>query len=154
MASETLFKIKLVPPTHLDIQLVNYTEFPIYIAPGGGSTNDYDQLDNRPQINGITLTGNKSLSDLNISSENTESGWASMPTYVPKQGEVCLYSDTGRIKIGDGAAAIADLPYIGLQDLNQHVQDTTIHVTAAKKAFWDAKLNYSVSGEVLTFNRN
>jgi len=31
-----------------------------------GGTADYDQLNNRPQINSVTLTGNKSLSDLGI----------------------------------------------------------------------------------------
>lgn len=35
---------------------------------GGGGTSDYDELDNRPQIGGTTLTGNKSLADLGIAS--------------------------------------------------------------------------------------
>ena len=35
------------------------------IAGGGGAT-DYDELDNRPKINSVTLTGNKSLADLGI----------------------------------------------------------------------------------------
>ena len=33
---------------------------------GGGGASDYDELDNRPQINSVTLTGNKSLADLGI----------------------------------------------------------------------------------------
>lgn len=33
---------------------------------GGGGTSDYTALSNKPQIGGITLTGNKSLSDLGI----------------------------------------------------------------------------------------
>lgn len=33
---------------------------------GGGGATDYDELDNRPQINSVTLTGNKSLADLGI----------------------------------------------------------------------------------------
>ena len=37
---------------------------------GGGGTSDYDQLENRPQIAGVTLTGNKSLSDLGIAAES------------------------------------------------------------------------------------
>ena len=36
---------------------------------GGGGTSDYDELTNKPQIAGTTLTGNKSLSDLGIASE-------------------------------------------------------------------------------------
>lgn len=34
---------------------------------GGGFSGDYDDLYNRPQINGVTLTGNKTTSDLGIS---------------------------------------------------------------------------------------
>ena len=33
---------------------------------GGGGTSNYNQLTNKPQINGTTLSGNKSLSDLGI----------------------------------------------------------------------------------------
>lgn len=35
---------------------------------GGGGTSDYSQLSNKPSINGVTLTGNKTSADLNISS--------------------------------------------------------------------------------------
>lgn len=37
---------------------------------GGGGTNDYEDLSNRPQINGITLTGNKTTSQLGIAVSN------------------------------------------------------------------------------------
>ncbi len=33
---------------------------------GSGSATDYDALDNKPQINGITLTGNMSAADLSL----------------------------------------------------------------------------------------
>ena len=35
---------------------------------GGGGTSDYDQLSNRPQVNSVTLTGNKSSADLGVAS--------------------------------------------------------------------------------------
>ena len=35
----------------------------------GGGTEDYDELENRPQIGGVTLTGNKTLHDLGAASE-------------------------------------------------------------------------------------
>lgn len=38
---------------------------------GGGGTSDYDQLSNRPQINNVTLTGNKSASDLGLATTAT-----------------------------------------------------------------------------------
>ena len=34
---------------------------------GGGGSSDYDDLSNKPQINGTTLTGNKSAADLGLS---------------------------------------------------------------------------------------
>jgi len=47
----------------------------IYTVEGGGSgTSDYDALNNKPQIAGTTLSGNKSLADLGIASASTVSG--------------------------------------------------------------------------------
>ena len=43
---------------------------------GGGGASDYDELDNRPQINSVTLTGNKSLADLGIAAASDLEGKA------------------------------------------------------------------------------
>lgn len=46
----------------------------IYSVEGGGSgTSDYDALNNKPQIAGTTLSGNKSLADLGIASASAVS---------------------------------------------------------------------------------
>ena len=37
---------------------------------GGGGTSDYPELTNKPQINGVTLLGNKTTSDLGINADN------------------------------------------------------------------------------------
>lgn len=43
----------------------------IYTQGGGGSgTSDYNQLSNKPKIENVTLSGNKSLADLGIASIN------------------------------------------------------------------------------------
>lgn len=36
---------------------------------GGEGTTDYTQLENKPSINGVTLTGNKTTADLNLSTD-------------------------------------------------------------------------------------
>lgn len=41
---------------------------------GGGGTSNYNDLSNKPQIAGTTLSGNKSLADLGIASATTVSG--------------------------------------------------------------------------------
>lgn len=38
---------------------------------GGGGTSNYNLLSNKPQINDVELTGNKSLHDLGIAGEDT-----------------------------------------------------------------------------------
>lgn len=44
-----------------------YADLPYLIkSSGGGGTSNYEELDNLPKINGITLIGNKTASDLGI----------------------------------------------------------------------------------------
>lgn len=125
-----------------------------------GGTSDYERLRNRPQINGVTLQGNQSSSDLHIVSENTEEGWEDMPDYTPKRGEICVYTDTNKIKIGDGVVAIVDLPYVtndGMEELSNafraHRNNYEIHIDEEEREFWNNKLNYTIIGETLMFNR-
>ena len=40
-------------------------------ASGGGGTTNYNQLENKPQINSVELTGNKTLEDLGVQAELT-----------------------------------------------------------------------------------
>jgi len=42
---------------------------------GGGGTTDYNALSNKPQINGITLTGNKSFSDLGLATVSSSGSY-------------------------------------------------------------------------------
>lgn len=39
---------------------------------GGGGTTDYDDLDNKPSINGVTLSGDKTTSDLGLKFSDLE----------------------------------------------------------------------------------
>ena len=142
-------------------------------APAAGTAN-YERLTHKPRINGVELMGDQSSEDLRIISENTVSGWAARADYIPRRGEICVYTDYAAveddqghtltvpgIKIGDGNAYLADLPFAGddlryliLRELRQHAGNSDIHVTPQEKAFWNAKLNYDVSGEELILNRN
>lgn len=47
---------------------------PVENGGGSGGTNNYNNLSNRPQINGVVLTGNKTPSDLGLLPENFGSG--------------------------------------------------------------------------------
>lgn len=135
---------------------------------------NYDNLINKPQINGVELSGNKSSSALHIVSENTTAGWNGNPGYLPKKGEIVVYTDyivrqddLGRditypgIKIGDGNAYLIDLPFVNdavryevLQILDNHVNNQAIHVSQQDRDFWDSKLNYEMNDEELVLTRN
>lgn len=52
------------------------------IEHGGGGTTDYTELTNKPSINGVVLTGNKTTSDLGIE-ENVQADWDEADTTAP-----------------------------------------------------------------------
>ncbi len=49
-----------------DVWHLDYVGPAITSGGGGGGTSDYTDLSNKPQINSVTLSGNKSLADLGI----------------------------------------------------------------------------------------
>ena len=105
---------------------------------------------------------------------NTTAYWNDLIGYIPSEGEIIIYSDYNTItqdgetmvyvpgvKIGSGNAYVQDLAFVGAdtaRTLLNHITDTTVHVTAEKRRFWDDKLNVNdeaeVVNEVLVFNRN
>lgn len=142
----------------------------IFVLSDGSQTIDYNKLSGLPSINGVTIKGNLTAEDLSLSSSsiNTSDGWNLKKTYVPKRGEIVIYLDRSIIddiaypgvKIGDGNAYVADLPFIGddtmialLSAIRDHVGNLDIHVTSEEKERWNNKLNYEIHGEELTFTK-
>ena len=71
------------------------------IAAGGGSggTSDYDQLNNRPSINGNTLTGNKTGANLGLEdSANKVTSISSASTNDQYPSALCVYTLVGDIE--------------------------------------------------------
>ena len=100
---------------------------------------------------------------------DTTQNWNSQLTYVPASGDIIVYSDKSSItennetkyipgiKIGDGNAYCVDLPFVADDiaiDLLNHINDNIRHITAQERQFWNNKLNISINGEELQFNRN
>lgn len=87
-------------------QVENYT-----VLNGGGGTSDYDQLSNRPQINGNTLTGNKTAAQLGLGTYSKPSGGIPasdlasgvIPTVPTKVSD--LTNDSGFVNAAGAAAA-------------------------------------------------
>ena len=110
---------------------------------------------------------------IRMKSDTTEN-WDSQRTFVPLEGEIIIYTDYHKktdedgktidvpaIKIGDGKTYGIDLPFVNddIRDkIIEHISNTSIHVTALEKMFWNNKINVTddqeVVDNVLVFNRN
>lgn len=161
-------KIALTAPASLCVETQGASPLCLQLGNAVSGTRDYNRLVNKPTINGVELTGHQTSESLYIVSENTVSGWAQTPTYVPKKGEIILYTDYAQddqenplpaIKMGDGSAFVADLPFVNDDiriNLLEHINDRVVHITNAERNFWNNKLNYEydMGDENLILNRN
>lgn len=127
---------------------------------------DYNLLVNKPSINDVTLIGDLTLEDLSIISEGTTEDWNSHPEFIPKKGQLIVYTDYSEdgpgLKIGDGLAYVVDLPFISgattsgeidelRQMLLQHIANNVVHITAQERDSWDSKVSCYVNGQTLIF---
>lgn len=102
---------------------------------------------------------------VNIKGHTTQE-WQQIPNFIPEKNEIIIYTDKisdsqniiPGLKIGDGISYGLDLPFIGDElssILTSHINNSSIHVTAQEKAFWNNKLNFSeVVNEELILTRN
>ena len=90
---------------------------------------------------------------------NTKAGWDSKPALISNSDTLYIYTDYQTqtdsegnityipgIKIGDGLAYLIDLPFIDSK-LIDHINNTTIHVTAEEKNFWNNKNRVFISSQ-------
>jgi hypothetical protein len=120
----------------------------------------------------LTAADKEKLDKLGIS-YNTTHYWNMMGGFIPKAGEIIIYSDYKKvtvdgkkvnipgIKIGTGNAYVQDLAFIGEADseaLLSHIADAAAHTSSLEKQFWNNKLNVDDAAEVvnetLVLNRN
>ena len=109
-------------------------------------------------------------------SRDTTANWDAHPLFVPKKGQLIVYSDhridtdgEGNViyipglKVGDGKAYLKSLPFVGddilietEEMLRQHEENPVIHTTSEEKEFWNQKLNCEVDSQsgTLVLTRN
>lgn len=93
--------------------------------------------------------------------------WNSRLDYVPVEGMLVVYTDysvseTGKLipnfKIGNGSDYLRNIEFIGFdmrEIIEEHINNTTVHITPEDRARWDNKLNFNEpTSDLLEFNRN
>lgn len=119
----------------------------------------------------LPFIGAQSMSNVDIKAY-TKDFWDQNRDYIPKMGEIAIYLNykyinkedgsqigVAGLKIGDGKTYLIDLPFLGDVDqskFDEHIQNTTIHITQAERDFWNNKLNCEnmIIEETLFLNRN
>ena len=106
---------------------------------------DYNELINKPSIEGIILEGDITLPEIGIRSiqYHTEAEWNAQQTLLTAEGALYIYSDhtkvidptTGEvtvipaIKIGDGVSYLSQLPFIGGGGASPEVEEKLDELT-------------------------
>lgn len=76
-----------------------------WIPFGAQPVTDYNELENRPQINGVTLSGDKSADDLGLAAKTDLSGFLPLGEGGTIQGIPLQISQSGqKLRISDGGA--------------------------------------------------
>lgn len=148
-----------------------YTWTQLNVQPSsGGGTSDYTDLTNKPQINGVTLTGNKSTSDLGINAAGVGLGNVpnvatddQTPTFTTAQSRNNLVSgEKLSIMLGKISKFFNDLKTVAFtgsfSDLSNKPENANTFqgtiaewnqlTTAEKKAYDHASIPDSLDGNV------
>lgn len=120
---------------------------------------NYENLENKPSINSVVLTGALTARDLGLGNVyyDTTAVWDAQPNLVAEKAAIYIYSDhqlyedeTGNkipiagLKIGDGTSYLIDMPFVTDNmsgALIKHLSDHVVHVTAEERAFWNHKVS-------------
>ena len=139
------------------------TEYEYGTPSGGGGTSDYTDLSNKPSINGVTLTGNKSASDIGVASEtrvyNIENLVTSQQTYTPTFQQGTYDEETGAINTSSTNACCTDKVNVKAGDTLTFNRSVNKISTTAYLAIFDADGTYierqaKTNGTTVTFDSN
>ena len=99
-----------------------------------------------------------------IIQQNTTEGWNAQPNLKAKRNCIYVYTDhctynnknIPAMKIGDGTSYLIDMPFVDehTAELYAHINNNTVHITAAEREFWNNKIRCdetatSVTGDTL-----
>lgn len=91
----------------------------------------------------------KNLKARIVNKNGTSAEWEKATSFVPKKGELILYTDLNKIKIGDGVTKVNDLPFLTVPNKTSDLTNDSGYITNTSV---DTKLNDKVSkaGDTMT----
>lgn len=102
---------------------------------GGGGTSNYNQLTNLPSVNGVTLSGNKTASDL---------GLVAAPIVNLDNGMVSHSTDSEHITVD------LDVPLTALKQYSVTLKDPSSNYIETLKVLWNGEVDVIFPGNSYT----
>ena len=103
----------------------------------------------------VNLTGDVVYYDMDNVHADTTANWNAQPSLVGKKGHLYIYTDYDTIdgvpipavKVGDGSAYLIDAPFLTANStrLNEHINDTDVHIQDGERVFWNNKVTAFLS---------
>ena len=93
----------------------------------------------------------KNLKARIVNKNGTSAEWEKATSFIPKKGELILYTDLNKIKIGDGVTKVNDLPFLTVPNKTSDLTNDSGYITNTSV---DTKLKDKVSkaGDTMTGN--
>ena len=91
----------------------------------------------------------KNLKARIVNKNGTSAEWEKATSFIPKKGELILYTDLNKIKIGDGVTKVNDLPFLTVPNKTSDLTNDSDYITNTSV---DTKLEGKVSkaGDTMT----
>lgn len=89
-----------------------------------------------------------------INRRDTSTNWAETGNAVLDAGEIIVYTDLHKIKVGDGTSTISTLPFIGDEDLSNYVTESELASTISETVSTLSKSIGLVEDEITSHTSN
>ena len=96
----------------------------------------------------------KTLNTRIINKHDTQTNWAKAVNFIPKAGEIIVYTDLHKVKVGDGTTTISALPFIDDKDLSNYVTESELSSTIGETVSTLSKSIGLVEDEITTHTSN
>ena len=67
-----------------------------------------------------------------VNKHDTTANWNARSSFIPKAGEIIIYTDIHKVKVGDGTSTISTLPFINDKDLSNYVTESELAATISE----------------------
>ena len=96
---------------------------------------------------------NKTIKTRIINKHDTSANWSKAVNFIPKKGEIIIYDDLRKVKVGDGTTLVSSLPFVE-QDLSEYITESELSSTISETVSTLSKSIGLVEDEITSHTSN